>query len=161
MHDLEIIKKGSFLLKSGKISDHYVDMRKAYGNPRLLDDLAEKLIEKIPSGTTCIACSGFGGISLGTILPSNTKLPLTLVRDIPKNHGDLKTIEGYQPSKKDRVVVVDDVFSSGTSIERTIENLKDSGVSISNLLVILKRGENNLPYDLVSLFTEEDLTNTL
>jgi len=161
LQDLEIITQGYFVLKSGEISDHYVDMRKAYGHPELLSEISNNLIEKIPSDATCIACSGLGGISLGTALSNKTNLSLTLVRDKPKDHGDLKIIEGYHPTPDDKIIIVDDVFSSGTSVKRTMENLAVSNLNVIKIIVILRRGINTLSCELDSLFTEEDLNSKL
>lgn len=136
-------------------------MRKAYGNPVILEEIAESLITKIPSDTTCIACSGLGGIPLGTILSNKTNLPLVIVRDKEKDHGDQKIIEGYLPNDKDKTLIVDDVFSSGTGVSKIIKNLQETNCEILKILVIIKRGESNLAPPLNFLYTEKDLTSAV
>jgi orotate phosphoribosyltransferase len=157
LHTLGVIKKGSFILKSGKKSDLYIDIRKAYGSPKILDTIAKLIIKKIPKNTTCIACSGYGGLPLGAIISNKTSIKLTLVRDSAKKHGDSKVIEGYVPTKDDYVVIVDDIFSSGTGIKTIVKHLKSTKVKILKSIVVVKRGKNTLRHPLDYIATEEQL----
>ena len=161
LHKLGVIKKGSFVLKSGRKSNLYIDIRKAYGNPKLLNHIAMLIIKKIPRGTTCIACSGYGGVSLGTIISNKINKKLVLVRDTAKGHGDSKVIEGYVPTHTDKVVIVDDVFSSGTGIKTIIQNLKSTNSQILKIIVAVKRGEDATKYPLDYIFTEKELKSAV
>ena len=161
LHKIGVVKRGSFILKSGKKSNLYVDIRKAYGYPNVLKTIAGLIIKKIPKGATCIACSGYGGLPLGAVISNKIRKNLTLVRDSAKKHGDSKVIEGYVPTKDDYIVIVDDIFSSGTGIKMIIQNLKPTNSQILKIIVVVKRGENTTKYPLDYIFTEKELKSAV
>lgn len=153
------IKKGDFLLKGGGQSSVYFDIKRAYGDPELFNELIEAVSLLVPKEVTCIAGSGNGGIPLATGVALKLHKKLSIVRDIPKGHGTKKVIDGYEPKEADRVVVVDDVLTSGTSLRQTIENLKDT--TILRCIVILKRGEAvGIVHKIFYLATSDDVGTT-
>jgi orotate phosphoribosyltransferase len=84
------------------------------------------------------------------------------VRKEPKAHGTTAFIEGSVP-RGSRIVVVDDVLTSGASTERTIAILKEAGCVIVKVLALVDRKEGGRErltaagYRVESLFTVEDL----
>ena len=66
--------------------------------------------------------------------------PLIYVRNKPKEHGTTKSIEG-RTSTGMKVVMVDDVVTTGTSVLNGIKQLKESGLSVSDAFVIINRLE--------------------
>lgn len=140
-----IIKYGLFTLKSGKKSSIYFDLRRAYGNPSLLNLICDNLSEVVknfPEKPEVLICSGYGGIPLATLLSFKLNLPLSMVRDKPKDHGSKSLIEGHIPKEDEKVLIVDDVFSSGTSIKHTEAELQTFKPEIIGALVVLDREES-------------------
>src|SRR5690606_6420313 len=111
-----ILKYGNFTLRSGITSHYYCDIKEAFGHPQILNKITNELLKLIPKNSTCIAGSGYGGITLATLVAYKKKLPLVLVRDKVKDHGTKKVIDGYAPNKKDFVCIIDDVYTTGSSI---------------------------------------------
>jgi len=132
-----IVNKGSFTLTSGELSDYYFDVKKAVGNPELLEMMSSLLAAGIKGKATCIASIGFGGIPLATAVSLKLKLPLIMVRNSAKGHGLGKIIEGYIPGSKDNVAVVDDVFSFGTSLEQILKQINKTSAKISGCYVVI------------------------
>ena len=132
-----IVKKGSFTLTSGELSDYYFDVKKAVGNPELLEMMSSLLAAEIGDKATCIASIGFGGIPLATAVSLKLKLPLIMVRNSAKGHGLGKMIEGYIPGSKDNVAVVDDVFSFGTSLEQILNQINKTSAKILGCYVVI------------------------
>lgn len=132
-----VVNKGSFTLTSGELSDYYFDVKKAVGNPELLEMMSSFLAAKIMDKATCIASIGFGGIPLATAVSLKLKLPLIMVRNSAKRHGLGKVIEGYIPGSKDNVAVVDDVFSFGTSLEQILKRINKTSAKISGCYVVI------------------------
>ena len=156
--DCGIIHKGKVTFRSGKKADLYIDIKKAYGDPKLVRVLTKELAKLIPKEATCVATIGQGGIPLAVLLSQKLNLKLVLVRDKPRKHGTKKTIDGYTPSRKDRVVIVDDVFTTGSSIKDIIKHLGPTKCKIVSAAVVVKRGEGRVGLPLVHLLTLKDLT---
>lgn len=154
----EIVSFEPVTLRAGEISDYYVDIKKAYGNPELLTEMARATLENLDPRTTSLAASGYGGIPLGIAVSQLSGLPLSLVRDKEKNHGKRDMIDGYIPNHEDVVTLLDDVFSTGSSLSETAKTLFATGVEIAGCHVIVARGnpkEFSLPVSF--LFKPEDL----
>jgi orotate phosphoribosyltransferase len=67
-------------------------------------------------------------------------LPLVLVRKEPKGYGTSKQIEGrFEPG--DRITVIEDVVTTGGDSLRSAQVLRDAGVEVIHLVVVLDRGE--------------------
>ena len=140
---LKVVKRGGFLLKSGQVSNLYIDMKKAFGSPKALNLICNEMCKVINIKATCVAGSGHGGLPIATAVSLKLGLPLVLIRDKIKEHGIQKMIDGYIPIKKDRVVIVDDVFTSGTCISNMVEILTKTNAKILGGYVILSRGISN------------------
>lgn len=157
IHELKnkkIIKFGDYTLRSGIKSKYYCDIKEALGNPKILDLIVNQLIKDVPKNSTCIAGSGYGGISLASLVAYKLRIPLVLVRDKVKNHGTKKTIDGYLPTKKDIVCIVDDVFTTGSSLNETREKLAITGVRFCKPVVVLKRKNSK---NVICLISDKDI----
>ena len=155
-----IIKYGAFTLRSGKKSTYYCDIKQAVGNVKILRSIVSELTLLVPKETTCIAGSGYGGIALAALVAQKRKLPLVLVRDRIKDHGTQQAIEAYVPNNKDRVCIVDDVFTTGSSVRDTKEKLSITQCKFVSAVVVLNRSKNS---KVISLITDKEILqkNTL
>ncbi len=158
---LKVVKRGKFVLKSGQTSDYYIDMKKAFGSAKVLHLICDEFCKIIDKKATCIAGSGHGGLPLATAVSLKLGLPLVLVRDNPKEHGLKKVIDGYAPTRKDRVAIVDDVFTTGTCISNIASALAPTKAKIQAGYVVLNRGEASKSMVLLkSLLNLKDLTGS-
>lgn len=154
--DCGVTHGGKVILRSGKKADFYIDLKKAYGYPELLMTLAAEMSKLVPKRATCVATIGQGGIPLAVLLSQKLNLKLALVRDKPREHGTQKTIDGYIPSRKDRIVVVDDVFTTGSSIRDIVKHLEPTRCKIVSAIVVVKRGEGKVGLPVANLFALRD-----
>jgi orotate phosphoribosyltransferase len=152
-----VIQRGRVKLRSGKTSSFYIDIKKAYGNPELMNQIADELWAKIDKQATCLAAAGYGGIPLAAVISSKYDIPVALVRDKVKTHGIESIINGYVPTAKDKVAIVDDVLTTGSSLKDTIENLKATEATIIGCYVVAKRGEATLPAPVEHLVDSESI----
>ncbi len=157
LKELDVIRRELVDLKHAGRSDYYVDIKKAYGYPDVLNLICGSLWEVIDKRTTCIAAGGYGGVSPATILSKEYDLKLTLIRDEPKKHGKGGWIDGHVPTKQDRVSIIDDVFTTGGSLKKNINVIKPTGAEILGCHVVVKRGEGKLEVPFSYLLTAEDL----
>ena len=141
----DIIKFGNFTLASGKDSSYYIDLRLIPSFPhefrKMIKNLQNLVIEKIGLNSfESLASVPTGGLVVTSALAIETVKPLIYVRNKPKEHGTTKSIEG-KTSAGMKVVMVDDVMTTGTSVLNGIKQLKESDLSISDVFVIINRLE--------------------
>ena len=140
-----IIRFGNFTLASGKNSSYYVDLRLVPSYPhqfrKMVKNLQNLIIEKTGlDNFDSLVSVPTGGLVVASALAIEVVKPLIYVRNKPKEHGTTKSIEG-KTSAGMKVVMVDDVATTGTSVLNGIKQLKESGLSISGVYVIINRLE--------------------
>ncbi len=138
--------KGEITLSSGATSQFYFDMRRTACDPEgsnliadlILDVLAEDDIDFI------------GGLEVGAVpivacvsqksFQAGRPIPAFYVRKTPKAHGTRKLIEGHI-EKDRRVVIVDDVTTSGGSVMRAVEAAREFGCTVVKVITVVDRLE--------------------
>lgn len=127
---------------SGWKSPIYCDNRRALGFPFVRDfiksELCAVIFEQFPAADT-IAGVATAGISWGAMAADQLKLPFMYVRPKPKEHGMGNQIEGMY-EKVQRVVVVEDLISTGKSSLQVCEVLKQQGLLIEGMISIFNYG---------------------
>lgn len=132
--------KGDFVLRSGKRSNRYFDKFLFETQRDLLKRLGRHLADLVPTQTQRLAAPELGAVLLGGAVSMETGLPLLLVRKEPKGYGTAKQIEGsFNPG--DRVTVIEDVVTTGGDSLRSAQVLRDAGLDVIHLVVVLDRGE--------------------
>jgi orotate phosphoribosyltransferase len=156
---------GSFRLRSGATSDEYFDKYLFESDPRLLQDIAQALLPLVPESTEAIAGLEMGGIPIATVLSQLSGLPTLFVRKAAKEYGTCKLAEGG--SIRRRLLIVEDVVTSGGQIIESASALRQLGAEIVGVLSVIDReagGKDNLHrenLELKSLFTMTDLKTTV
>jgi len=145
LHKNDIIKFGNFTLASGKNSSYYIDLRLVPSYPhqfrKMIKNLQNLIIEKTGlDNFDSLASVPTGGLVVTSALAIEIVKPLIYVRSKPKEHGTTKSIEG-KISAGMKVVMVDDVVTTGTSVLNGINQLKEAGLLVSDLYVIINRLE--------------------
>ena len=140
-----IIRFGDFTLASGKNSSYYVDLRLIPSYPhqfrKMIKNLQNLIVEKTGlDDFECLASVPTGGLVVTSALAIEIVKPLIYVRSKPKEHGTAKSIEG-KISAGMKMVMVDDVMTTGTSVLNGINQLKEAGLLVSDLYVIINRLE--------------------
>ena len=131
-----------FTWASGWKSPIYCDNRKALGYPYIRDfiksELSAVIFEQF-AGADAIAGVATAGISWGAMAADQLKLPFMYVRPKPKEHGMGNQIEGLY-NKGQRVVVVEDLVSTGRSSLQVCEVLQNEGIIIEGMVSIFNYG---------------------
>ena len=140
-----IIKFGNFTLASGKKSSYYVDLRLVPSYPQEFRKMVKYLENEISQDIgldefDSIVSVPTGGLVIASALSIETVKPLIYVRNKPKDYGTSKSVEGkiYEGMK---VVMIDDVATTGGSVVNAIKILKEINVSIKDAYVIVNRME--------------------
>jgi len=141
----DIIKFGDFTLASGKKSSYYVDLRLVPSYPhefrKMIKYLENEIIQDIGLDKfDSIVSVPTGGLVIASALAIETVKPLIYVRSKPKDYGTSKSVEGkIQDDMK--VVMIDDVATTGGSVVNAIKSLKEVNVTIKDAYVIVNRME--------------------
>lgn len=130
--------RGRFILRSGKESDLYFDKYLFEGNPHLLRAVADFAAQLIPPEIEVLAGLELGGVPVATALSLATNLPQVLVRKQPKTYGTQKLAEGSSFSGR-RVLVVEDVISTGGQVIASAEELQALGALVDTVLCVVDR----------------------
>jgi len=162
-----IIEKGNFLLKSGKNSEYYVDLRKLVSYPKLssyITHLIEMKIKNINiTSQTRICGVPYGGIYFSSILSHKTEVPLIFMRKEIKSHGTQKLIEGEYNSG-DEIILIEDVITSGGSLLDAIDKLESHNLKIIKIITLFDREEGGFEkvsqkYDITSILRLSEYNN--
>lgn len=154
--------RGKFVLRSGAVSDRYFDKYRFESDPVVLSDITKAMVTLIPKGTEVLCGLEMGGIPVATMLSHHSSQPAAFIRKEPKAYGTCKYAEGAKLSEK-RVVLVEDVVSSGGAIIDAARMLRDDGISVDIALCVIDRetgGKENLAksgIQLISLITASEL----
>jgi len=164
---------GQFTLSSGGTSDYYIDCRLTTLDGRGALLTGETILGEIQrQGWTVDA---IGGLTMGadpivvatSVISAQQGKPVNgfLVRKAEKTHGTSQRIEGFR-QKPARVVIVDDVCTTGASTIQAIEAAREYGFEIVGVLCLVEREEAGgrasvekaaAPAKFVALFTANDV----
>lgn len=133
-----------FTWASGWRSPIYCDNRKVLSFPYIRDfiksELCNTVFEKFPDAQL-LAGVATAGIAWGAMVADQLKLPNIYVRPKPKEHGLGNQIEGHYEKGK-RVVVIEDLVSTGKSSLQVVDVLKAEGLEIEGMVSIFTYGFN-------------------
>jgi len=128
---------------SGWKSPIYCDNRRTLSVPHVRDTIKTELLQKIIHekypDTECIAGVATGAIAHGVLVADELGLPFIYVRSGEKKHGLGNMIEGKIVPKQ-KVVVIEDLVSTGGSSLGAVESLRQSGVNVLGMLAIFSYG---------------------
>lgn len=133
--------EGDFTLRSGRKSKYYLDKYLFETQPVLLRELARRFAEYASEGVDRVAGAELGGIALATATSLETGKPFVIVRNSKKaGYGTQKLIEG-KLEKGDRVLLVEDVATSGGQAIEVCKTLHDAGAVVTRVVVTIDRQE--------------------
>ena len=163
---IKLNSKNPFRWASGWNSPIYCDNRIILSFPEIrtfVIDQMSKQIQSIYIEEIIIAGVATGGIGIGALIANKLNKPFIYVRPENKKHGRKNQIEGIN-SKNKKVIVIEDLISSGNSSIKAIEALKSQGAEVLGVFSIFNYGFNiskinfkNLNINVCSLSDYENL----
>jgi len=166
-------REGHFTLRSGALSDYYIDLRVLALHPEGVTLMADRLLDLVErtdasavGGPTVSAVPIVGAIAVRAF---QRGLPITtfFVREEKKDHGTGKRVEGPLLEPGQKVVVIDDVVSTAGGVRMAIEGAEAVGAQVVKVLFVVDRemgGADALRddgYDVESLYTITRLKEAL
>jgi orotate phosphoribosyltransferase len=156
----DALQFGEFELSHGGTSDYYVDKYRFETSPESLQAIASAFAARLDG-------ERLGGVALGAVplvvaTALETATPYVIVRKAAKEHGTGNRIEGdLEPGE--RVVVIEDVATTGQSAADAVEALREAGATVDRVLVVVDRQEGardllaDHDVELEALLTAEEL----
>jgi orotate phosphoribosyltransferase len=130
---------GDFVLSSGKRSTVYFDKFRFLTDPELLRDVAKAAAALLPTGVTTLGAPEGAAMLLVAAVSLETGLPVTVVRKQSKEYGTKSQVEGVvEPGAK--VVLIEDVSTTGHQVRRAAEVLEAAGAEIAAIVLAIDRG---------------------
>jgi orotate phosphoribosyltransferase len=143
------MRLGRFTLASGRESDLYLNLKPTMMDPRGAHLCARAFLARVPPGTDYV-----GGLEMGAVPVIASLAALSdiegrpvktfFVRKAPKDHGTKEVVEGLAGGESlagKRVLVTDDVATTGGSVIKAIEAARAAGAIVEDALVIVDRQE--------------------
>jgi orotate phosphoribosyltransferase len=161
------VRRGDFILKSGRPSSWFIDSKQTICAPEVMLDVANLVLERVPSNATALGgltmgADGVSFITAGVAAAQGRALRAFSVRKEVKDHGAGGRIAGSL-TPGDRVVITEDTVTRGTSLMEAARVVRDFGAEVILLLAVVDRGgtaramaaEEGWAFD--ALFTAPDL----
>ena len=172
MYSTGAFKTGDFTLSSGKRSSYYLDSKLFSLDPEGSELLGELLYTLVADADVSV----IGGMAHAAIplvaVVSNVShrkknpLPSFYVREERKEHGTMKQVEGHAPKRGESVAVLDDVVTTGGSINKAISAVEEGEGKVAKVITLLERHEGGAEqlrekYNFVSVFATDEQGNLL
>lgn len=133
------VKFGKFTLASGKQSPIYIDLRRVVSFPDLFRRVVDSYLQRLRSQKfDLVAGVPYAALPISAVAALRLGKPLIYPRKEVKQHGTGQNIEGaFQPGQ--RVVVLEDVITSGGSLLTAVERMRAAGLVVEDAVVLVDR----------------------
>ena len=147
LYDLGCVRFGDFTLVSGQHSPIYLDLRLLVSSPQTMRKVAQAYAQILrPLSFDRLAAIPYAALPIGTAVAMEMDVPLVYPRKEVKEYGTGRRIEGGF-EEGERVIVLDDLITTGLSKLRAIAPLEEAGLVVEDVVVLVDReqgGEREL-----------------
>lgn len=137
----QCVRFGSFVLKSGITSPIYLDLRRLAAHPAVLRRVAQAYVA-ILRGLSFDRLAGvpYAALPIVTAVALEMNVPFVYPRRETKDYGTQAVVEGEYRAGE-RVVVLDDLATTGDSKLEAIHKLESVGLQVRDIVVLIDRGQ--------------------
>jgi len=137
-------QEGEFVLSSGQRSSYYINGKPVTLDPQGALAVGRLLLSLLPSDTQAVAGLTLGADPIVTALSvvsaiENRPIPALIIRKEPKGHGTKAYIEGPNLPAGAKVVVLEDVVTTGQSAMKAVERLQNAGYEVEQVIALVDR----------------------
>lgn len=137
-------KEGDFVLSSGQRSTYYINGKQVTLHPQGALATGRLLLSMLPADTQAVAGLTLGADPIVTAVSvvsayENRPLPALIIRKEAKGHGTKAYIEGPNLPDGAKVVVLEDVVTTGQSAMKAVERLRTAGYSVEQVIALVDR----------------------
>lgn len=139
LHTVHAVRSGHFVLTSGRHSDSYVQCARVLEDPALTTSLAQTAVDRLPQGLDIdlVAAPAVGGLIIGFAVAQALG-----VRFIFSERADGLMVfrRSFEVHPGQRVLVVEDVVTTGGSVAEVIELVESAGGEVVGVVSLIDRG---------------------
>ena len=144
LYDMGAVRFGNFTLPNGRRSSYDIDLRLVPSHPEVYTEVLAAYVELVEGvgihRYDAIAGVATAGVTVSSPLAVMTKKPMMYVRKKHEIHSPGKQVEGMT-KRGSRVILVDDLVSSGGSLVYSAVALRREGYKVDDAAVLLDRLE--------------------
>lgn len=158
LFETNCIKTGVFQLRNGDLSKYYFDMKNLVSYPSLLKQVGDELYKLMKDQEIDLICGvPIGGLPLSTYISVTYDIPMIIVRNEVKSYGTSKQIEGNY-KRTDKCIIIEDVITSGNSLENIVNIIKDKVNIIGSVVVLDRQQGHSVSIPVKSVITKTQVT---
>ena len=137
-------QEGDFVLSSGQRSSYYINGKQVTLHPQGALAMARLLLPLLPEDTEAVAGLTLGAdpiVSAVSVVSvyENRPIPALIIRKEAKGHGTMAYIEGPSLPQGAKVVVLEDVVTTGQSALKAVERLQAAGYTVDRVISLIDR----------------------
>jgi orotate phosphoribosyltransferase len=137
-------QEGDFILSSGQSSSYYINGKQVTLHPQGALAIGRILLSVLPTDTQAVAGLTLGAdpiVSAVSVVSAyeNRPIPGLIIRKEAKGHGTMAYIEGPNLPAGAKVVVLEDVVTTGKSAMKAVERLRDAGYTVDTVISLVDR----------------------
>jgi orotate phosphoribosyltransferase len=137
-------QEGDFVLSSGQRSSYYINGKQVTLHPQGALAMARLLLPILPDDTEAVAGLTLGAdpiVSAVSVVSvyENKPIPALIIRKETKGHGTMAYIEGPSLPQGAKVVVLEDVVTTGQSALKAVERLQAAGYTVDRVISLIDR----------------------
>ncbi len=139
LKDADAIRTGHFALTSGRHSDTYVQCARILEDPALTTQLAKTAVHRLPAGLDIdlVAAPAVGGLIIGFAVAQALGVKFIFSE---REHGEMVFRRAFEVPSGARVLVVEDVVTTGGSVGEVIELVERAGGEVVGVVSLIDRG---------------------
>jgi orotate phosphoribosyltransferase len=161
-------KEGDFILSSGQKSTYYINGKQVTLHPEGAVAMARIMLAMLPDDTDAVAGLTLGAdpivsaVSVVSVYEGKS-IPALIIRKEAKGHGTQAYIEGATLKPQAKVVVLEDVVTTGQSALKAVDRLRDAGYIVDRVITLVDRQQGGAEcyaaagLQFASVFTIPDL----
>ncbi|WP_138207690.1 orotate phosphoribosyltransferase [Haloimpatiens lingqiaonensis] len=148
LKECDALLEGHFLLSSGKHSNRYVQCAKLLQYPDKAEKVLKVVVDKIKDVEFDIVVGpAMGGVIVAYEIGRQTGKPAIFTERVD---GKMDLRRGFQIQKGQRILITEDVITTGKSSMETARLLEELGGEVVGICCIADRGESDMPYTIYS-----------
>jgi orotate phosphoribosyltransferase len=161
-------KEGDFVLSSGQRSSYYINGKQVTLHPQGALAIGRLLLSQLPTDIQAVAGLTLGAdpiVSAVSVVSAleNRPIPALIIRKESKGHGTMAYIEGPSLPAGAKVVVLEDVVTTGQSALKAVERLREASYEVNQVIALVDRQQGGSELyqqsglDFQALFSIKDL----